>query len=167
MLDDAGRAVLIDFDAALPIGVPLSLKYGTEGFILPAGAPAPAGLTPQLGYDGDSGRDSEAKSMPSVDVRRGAAAAAAAAAASATAVPSSTMARISCADNDAYALSQVAARLNGDVDPAAEAAREAARKAEEAELERIELIERWTELVRLGRWTLDRMECAKRSLGYD
>jgi hypothetical protein len=119
MLDDAGRAILIDFDAALPLGTPLSHKYGTRGFFDAGPAPlTSANTTPQLGYDADSADDSlsstrSSSSRPHRELRR---------------------ARLSCVENDAYALAQLRPYLAGThdfkVDEAAdEEEAEAARRA--------------------------------------
>jgi hypothetical protein len=46
MLDDASRAVFIDLDSAQPLGDPLSLKDGTEGFFMPSPSPSEETPTP-------------------------------------------------------------------------------------------------------------------------
>jgi hypothetical protein len=117
MLDDDDRAVLIDFDAALPLGEDLSLKYGIHGFVplLPPLAESTSAKTrPELGYDStDSEHKASSASLQSWPARTGG------------------PPRLSCSENGSYALAQLAIRLGGfHDDKAADAQKVAESQAE-------------------------------------
>jgi serine/threonine protein kinase len=157
MLDDEGRAVLIDFDAALPLGEPMSHKLGTPGFMPPEAdeAPASAKTMPQPGYDSSRSECDASSSSSSVPAQTAATGPASAA----------HHGRRSSIANDTYALAQLARCLERPFDAEAEKARLATQAAEEAAEMREWRIESWTELVRLGHWTQARMDGAMRAQG--